>query len=57
MQISSLESKAIRSVFWSGVERLGPQAVQFLVSIVLARLLLPAQFGLIGMLALFMALG
>ena len=53
----SLENRAINGVFWSGIERLGPQAVQFVVSIVLARLLLPEQFGLIGMLALFLALG
>jgi O-antigen/teichoic acid export membrane protein len=44
-------------VFWSATERLGPQVVQFVVSIVLARLLLPKQFGLIGMLTLFLALG
>jgi O-antigen/teichoic acid export membrane protein len=56
-QFSSLESKVIRGVFWSAIERLGPQAVQFIVSIILARLLLPAQFGLIGMLAIFLALG
>lgn len=54
---ASLESKAIRGVFWSAIERLGPQAVQLIVSIILARLLLPEQFGLIGMLAIFMALG
>lgn len=53
----SLESKAIRGVLWSGAEQLAPQAVQFVVSIVLARLLLPEQFGLIGMLAIFLALG
>lgn len=53
----SLENRAIRGVFWSAIERLGPQAVQFIVSIVLARLLLPEQFGLIGMLALFVSLG
>ena len=55
--LSSLESRAIRGVFWSGIERLGPQAVQLVVSIVLARLLLPEQFGLIGMLTIFLALG
>jgi len=55
--LSSLESRAIRGVFWSGMERLGPQAVQFAVSIVLARLLLPREFGLIGMLTVFLVLG
>lgn len=56
-QPSSLEEKAIRGVFWSAIERLVPQLVQFIVSIVLARLLLPEQFGLIGMLVVFVALG
>ena len=55
--LSSLENRAIRGVFWSATERLGPQAVQLMVSIVLARLLLPEQFGLIGMLTVFLALG
>jgi len=53
----SLESRAIRSGFWSAIGQLGPQAVQFIVSIVLARLLSPAEFGLIGMLSVFIALG
>lgn len=56
-QLSSLEGRAIRGVFWSAAERLMPQAVQFIISIILARLLLPEQFGLIGMLAVFLAVG
>jgi teichuronic acid exporter len=43
-------------MLWSLSENLGLQAMGFLISIILARLLLPEQFGLIGMLALFMAL-
>jgi teichuronic acid exporter len=43
------------ALFWSAAERLGLQAVSFLISIVLARLLLPEQYGLIGMLVFFMA--
>jgi len=54
---STLKSRAIKGVFWSATERLGPRAVQFVVSIILARLLTPAEFGLIGMLSVFMALG
>ena len=33
--LSSLENRAIRGVFWSAMERLGPQAVEFVVLIVL----------------------
>lgn len=54
--MSDLATKATRGMFWSLAENFGLQAVQLVVSIVLARLLLPEQFGLIAMLALFMAL-
>ncbi len=50
-----LKSKTIRGIFWSFAERIGQQGIQFVISIILARLLLPEQFGLIAMLALFMA--
>ena len=43
-----------RGIFWSFLERIANQGIQFLVAIVLARLLLPEQFGLIAMLMIFM---
>lgn len=43
-------------MLWSLAENFGLQAIQLVISIVLARLLLPEQFGLIGMLTIFMAL-
>lgn len=42
---------------WAAVERIAPQLVTFGVSIVIARLIGPEAYGLIGMLAIFMALG
>ena len=54
--MSDLSIKAIRGMFWSLVENFGLQAIQLVISIILARLLLPEQFGLIGMLTLFIAL-
>jgi len=53
---SSLKLKTIHGVFWSLFERIGQQGIQLVISIILARLLLPAQFGLIAMLAIFMAI-
>ena len=50
---SPLRARAVRAVAWSFLERIGQQGVQFVISIVLARLLLPEQFGLIGMLSVF----
>jgi len=56
-QPPSLRKKAVHGVFWSALERLGPKTVQFIVSVVLARLLTPTEFGLIGMIMVFIALG
>ena len=53
----TLKKKAIHGVFWSASEGLGPLVVQFIVSIILARLLTPVEFGLIGMLWIFIHLG
>ena len=53
---SSLKKQAMHGAFWSFVERFGQQGVQLVVSIIIARLLEPKDFGVLGMLALFMAL-
>lgn len=50
---NGLKSKAAHGVLWSFFERFGQQGVQFGISIILARLLLPEEFGLIGMLVIF----
>jgi teichuronic acid exporter len=50
---ATLKSKAIGGVFWSFLERVGQQGISFFIGIILARLLLPEQFGLVGMLSLF----
>ena len=51
-----LKSKTIHALFWSFFEGIGQQGIQFVISIILARLLLPEEFGLIAMLAIFMAI-
>mgnify|MGYP001477441880 CR=1 FL=1 len=51
----SLKSKTITGVLWSAVDNFAAQAITFLVGIILARLLTPAEFGLIGMLAIFIS--
>jgi len=50
----SLKSKTLHGLFWSFVEAIGLRSVQFVIGIVLARLLMPEQFGLIGMLAILL---
>nr|WP_040756106.1 oligosaccharide flippase family protein [Winogradskyella psychrotolerans] len=46
-----------KTILWAILEQTGPQVIGFITSIVLARLLLPNDFGLIAMLAIFMAIG
>lgn len=50
-----LKSKAILGIFWSIIDFLSKQGIQLTVQIVLARLLLPEHFGLIGMITIFIA--
>jgi O-antigen/teichoic acid export membrane protein len=49
----SLKSQAISGAFWSFVERFGLLGVQFIISIILARILTPAEFGLVAMITIF----
>ena len=49
----ALRSKTVHGVTWSAIERLSVQGVQFVVQIIMARLLLPADYGVIGMLLFF----
>ncbi|MCD4819032.1 MAG: lipopolysaccharide biosynthesis protein [Candidatus Cloacimonetes bacterium] len=49
----SLRNKAISGASWSLTGRLLRQGVNFIVGILLARLLLPEQYGLVGMATVF----
>ena len=51
-----LKKSLISGVFWSAVDRFAVVALQVVFEIVLARLLLPADYGLIGMVAVFIAI-
>lgn len=51
---SYINNQAVKSVIWSAVERFSVQAIQFILTIILARLISPAEFGLIAMLGIFM---
>lgn len=54
--MSSLKTKALDSTFWSFFETFGNMGLQFVVGIILARLLLPEDYGIIGVLAIFMGI-
>src|SRR5699024_3350587 len=56
MSEKSFNLKTIFSLFWSFIDLMSKQGVQLIVQIVLARILLPEDFGLIGMLTIFIAI-
>jgi len=51
----NVRSQIVHGVFWNALEKFSLQGVTFVISVVLARLLSPSDFGLIGMLGVFMA--
>jgi teichuronic acid exporter len=53
----SLRKEALSGMIWTYLQQFGSQLISFGVSIVLARLIMPEEFGLIGMIAIFMGLG
>ena len=53
----SFKKKALSGIFWSSIQTFGTQCVSFVISIILARLLLPEEFGLIAMITVFMGIG
>lgn len=50
------KSKVLSSLFWKLLEQSGTQGIQFIVQIVLARLLAPEQFGIIAIVMVFIKL-
>ncbi|HHR5883323.1 TPA: lipopolysaccharide biosynthesis protein [Providencia alcalifaciens] len=52
----NLKQKTTSSLKWSAIERLTTQLVQLIVMLILARLLGPSSIGLVGMLAVFIAI-
>lgn len=52
----SLKSKMIKGFIWSAIERFSVQGIQFLLTIIIARLVSPSDYGLIAMLSIFLAI-
>lgn len=51
----SLKKKTVKGTLWSSLERFSVQGIQFLVMIIMARILTPEDYGLVGMLTIFIA--
>ena len=52
----SLKHQAVKGMVWSAVERFSVQGVQFILGIIIARLVSPSEYGLIAMLGIFLAI-
>jgi teichuronic acid exporter len=48
--------KTAKGVVWSVIDRFAGQGVQFILGLVIARMVMPADYGLIAMLAVFLAI-
>lgn len=48
-------TSAVKGVAWAAVDKFGVILLQFVINLILARLLLPSDFGCIGMILIFVA--
>ncbi|MFT6842893.1 MAG: teichuronic acid exporter, partial [Psychroserpens sp.] len=54
--MSSLKQKTVSGLLWSFIDNFSKLGLTFVIGIILARLLDPREFGLIGMITIFIAL-
>lgn len=52
----SLKNKTVRGVGWSFIDNIASSGITFFVGIVLARLLTPEEYGIMAMIAIFIAI-
>ena len=53
----SLKHKAAKGLVWTFTQQFGNQIIGFIISLVLARIFLPEEFGIIGMISVVLAVG
>ncbi|NFA42792.1 lipopolysaccharide biosynthesis protein [Clostridium botulinum] len=56
MENRNIKLKVLSSLVWKFMERSGTQGIQFIVQIVLARILLPNDYGIISLIAIFITI-
>lgn len=55
-EIKTLKSKTISGLFWRFGERIAAQLISFIVSVILARILVPEQYGIVAIVTIFINL-
>jgi O-antigen/teichoic acid export membrane protein len=53
--VEDIKEKATSSIIWSTVEKFSVQGLGFIITLIVARLVSPSDYGLIAMLGIFMA--
>lgn len=53
----SLKQKTLSGLIWTFIQQFSVQLIGFCITIILARILLPQEFGLLAMLGIFIAVG
>ncbi len=51
-----MKDKVLKGLFWKILENGGAQGIQFVIAILLARLLTPAEYGLVGIIMIFITI-
>ena len=51
----NIKKDTLKGVKWTAIEKIALQGIQFVIGLILARLLTPSDFGLVGMLAIFIS--
>ena len=53
IKTNSLKNNILYGLFWKMIERIGVQGIQFIVQVILARLLLPEEYGTVALITIF----
>lgn len=52
----SLKKKTVKGLIWNSVDNFAAIGIQFIIGIILARLLSPSEYGIIGLITVFLAI-
>ena len=53
---TEMKQKVVKGLFWKLLENGGAQGIQFAIAIILARLLTPAEYGVVGIIMIFITI-
>ena len=56
MTETEMKKKVVGGLFWKLLENGGAQGIQFVIAVILARLLTPAEYGVVGLIMIFITI-